>query len=137
MDVYINVYVIFFFFFKQKTAYEMRISDWSSDVCSSDLGALVGVIVEDDEVADAFVIEANPAVIGVDIGGVEIAVREMCQQPGDAVLDQVDAGRFDRFEEARGESQRDDIAAPRSEEHTSELQSLLRISYDVFFLKTK
>src|SRR3546814_6547274 len=28
-----------FFFFKQKTAYEMRISDWSSDVCSSDLNA--------------------------------------------------------------------------------------------------
>src|SRR3546814_1017233 len=28
----------FLFFFKQKTAYEMRISDWSSDVCSSDLG---------------------------------------------------------------------------------------------------
>src|SRR3546814_5510093 len=34
-------YCIFFFFFKQKTAYEMRISDWSSDVCSSDL-QLVG-----------------------------------------------------------------------------------------------
>src|SRR3546814_5561121 len=33
---------LFFFFFKQKTAYEMRISDWSSDVCSSDL--LPGVI---------------------------------------------------------------------------------------------
>src|SRR3546814_8644041 len=33
----------YFFFFKQKTAYEMRISDWSSDVCSSDLlGASVG-----------------------------------------------------------------------------------------------
>src|SRR3546814_7682182 len=30
-------YILFFFFFKQKTAYEMRISDWSSDVCSSDL----------------------------------------------------------------------------------------------------
>src|SRR3546814_4818516 len=29
-----------FFFFKQKTAYEMRISDWSSDVCSSDLSRL-------------------------------------------------------------------------------------------------
>src|SRR3546814_3983590 len=29
--------LILFFFFKQKTAYEMRISDWSSDVCSSDL----------------------------------------------------------------------------------------------------
>src|SRR3546814_15123423 len=32
-----------FFFFKQKTAYEMRISDWSSDVCSSDLGLPIGV----------------------------------------------------------------------------------------------
>src|SRR3546814_13025806 len=31
----------FVFFFKQKTAYEMRISDWSSDVCSSDLEAIV------------------------------------------------------------------------------------------------
>src|SRR3546814_19963404 len=31
------VLVVYFFFFKQKTAYEMRISDWSSDVCSSDL----------------------------------------------------------------------------------------------------
>src|SRR3546814_4210548 len=32
------VCVFLFFFFKQNTAYEMRISDWSSDVCSSDLG---------------------------------------------------------------------------------------------------
>src|SRR3546814_15745914 len=31
------IYFVDFFFFKQKTAYEMRISDWSSDVCSSDL----------------------------------------------------------------------------------------------------
>src|SRR3546814_2176288 len=31
---------VFFFFFKQKTAYEMRISDWSSDVCSSDLSTI-------------------------------------------------------------------------------------------------
>src|SRR3546814_17260504 len=36
-----------FFFFKQKTAYEMRISDWSSDVCSSDL-APGGVTIELD-----------------------------------------------------------------------------------------
>src|SRR3546814_4161936 len=35
------IYVVFFFFFKQKTAYEMRISDWSSDVCSSDLPILL------------------------------------------------------------------------------------------------
>src|SRR3546814_5315780 len=33
------MYLVCFFFFKQKTAYEMRISDWSSDVCSSDLPA--------------------------------------------------------------------------------------------------
>src|SRR3546814_10129357 len=43
MFMYVCVYsefigvMICFFFFKQKTAYEMRISDWSSDVCSSDL----------------------------------------------------------------------------------------------------
>src|SRR3546814_5082492 len=36
----ICVTVLFFFFFKQKTAYELRISDWSSDVCSSDLRQL-------------------------------------------------------------------------------------------------
>src|SRR3546814_1768448 len=35
-----------FFFFKQKTAYEMRISDWSSDVCSSDLEMLQGLVVK-------------------------------------------------------------------------------------------
>src|SRR3546814_6372784 len=34
---YVLYFSLFFFFFKQKTAYEMRISDWSSDVCSSDL----------------------------------------------------------------------------------------------------
>src|SRR3546814_4396714 len=33
----VSLVVLLFFFFKQKTAYEMRISDWSSDVCSSDL----------------------------------------------------------------------------------------------------
>src|SRR3546814_2586011 len=38
------MFVCFFFFFKQKTAYEMRISDWSSDVCSSDLLADVALL---------------------------------------------------------------------------------------------
>src|SRR3546814_4349170 len=37
MCVLAGLLFCFFFFFKQKTAYEMRISDWSSDVCSSDL----------------------------------------------------------------------------------------------------
>src|SRR3546814_6894305 len=36
--------MLFFFFFKQKTAYEMRISDWSSDVCSSDLVVRCGLL---------------------------------------------------------------------------------------------
>src|SRR3546814_20079828 len=38
MVLFVLLYTLFFFF-KQKTAYEMRISDWSSDVCSSDLDA--------------------------------------------------------------------------------------------------
>src|SRR3546814_7190988 len=49
--VVIGLFVIFFF--KQKTAYEMRISDWSSDVCSSDLlhefGHLVHAILGGDQ----------------------------------------------------------------------------------------
>src|SRR3546814_3342080 len=39
-------FMLYFFFFKQKTAYEMRISDWSSDVCSSDLAALAATLQE-------------------------------------------------------------------------------------------
>src|SRR3546814_3860765 len=39
MGCSLRVNYFLFFFFKQKTAYEMRISDWSSDVCSSDLKA--------------------------------------------------------------------------------------------------
>src|SRR3546814_3507526 len=42
--MYVGVFLLCcFFFFKQKTAYEMRISDWSSDVCSSDLAVLRNV----------------------------------------------------------------------------------------------
>src|SRR3546814_7173365 len=40
-----SLLICFFFFFKQKTAYEMRISDWSSDVCSSDLNASWSLIL--------------------------------------------------------------------------------------------
>src|SRR3546814_2971650 len=45
-----------FFFFKQKTAYEMRISDWSSDVCSSDLRY-------DDGIGDGRVEDPDPRVV--------------------------------------------------------------------------
>src|SRR3546814_8360150 len=61
------------FFFKQKTAYEMRISDWSSDVCFSDLGDhpirdLGGLVLEHDEaVAHAVVQVGNLA--RLDLGG--------------------------------------------------------------------
>src|SRR3546814_1244260 len=44
--------ILFFFFFKQKTAYEMRISDWSSDVCSSDLGPRHGDAAEGEGLQD-------------------------------------------------------------------------------------
>src|SRR3546814_3436792 len=41
MSFHVCFVFLFVFFFKQKTAYEMRISDWSSDVCSSDLHAVL------------------------------------------------------------------------------------------------
>src|SRR3546814_3501341 len=44
--MYVRCTLFLFFFFKQKTAYEMRISDWSSDVCSSDLEPTAGVDIE-------------------------------------------------------------------------------------------
>src|SRR3546814_9389095 len=61
----------FFFFFKQKTAYEMRISDWSSDVCSSDLAL--------EAAFDDMVIVAAVEIFDVqrDPGGLGEAVEEM------------------------------------------------------------
>src|SRR3546814_2454366 len=115
------LFVLFFFFFKQKTAYEMRISDWSSDVCSSDLG-------NDDYVifgALAFVdchrigeIEITP------IGSVDkdILFANLDQQGG--IVLEIDFAAHH-------------CADVRSEEHTSELQSLMSISYAVFCLKKK
>src|SRR3546814_1063740 len=48
--------LLFIFFFKQKTAYEMRISDWSSDVCSSDL-VDVDALCDGDDVVVAGVLQ--------------------------------------------------------------------------------
>src|SRR3546814_12426198 len=47
MDFLFLSVLVLFFFFKQKTAYEMRISDWSSDVCSSDLLCRSWLLTED------------------------------------------------------------------------------------------
>src|SRR3546814_3922119 len=54
--------LIFFFFFKQKTAYEMRISDWSSDVCSSDLPEMLCRYQKDMSCACATAVKAIAAV---------------------------------------------------------------------------
>src|SRR3546814_1460113 len=115
-------YYFVFFFFKQKTAYEMRISDWSSDVCSSDLGRgdlqhlqdhrLVGSEhrprrdPEQQRVADLprRPSDSNPN-----------RILERCHEPNLATL------RTSSENESRGPS--------RSEEHTSELQSLMSTSY--------
>src|SRR3546814_4872947 len=92
--------LIFFFFFKQKTAYEMRISDWSSDVCSSDLIASSTAVLPPPITATFFPRKKKPSQVAQ---AETPAPRSFC----------------------------------RSEEHTSELQSLMRISYAVFCLKKK
>src|SRR3546814_2770593 len=96
-----------FFFFKQKTAYEMRISDWSSDVCSSDLQ------------------HGRRTQIGQQRG-----IEQLAKQ-----IRHVQTCHFARrFQMRVGQCR---AQATRSEEHTSELQSLMRISYAVFCLKKK
>src|SRR3546814_7397622 len=59
LDALYCAYMLWLFLFKQKTAYEMRISDWSSDVCSSDLDAVAafqetdaGLVLADIQLAD-------------------------------------------------------------------------------------
>src|SRR3546814_9078518 len=49
MLIRLCLFFVYFFFFKQKTAYEMRISDWSSDVCSSDLDSIPAIFAVTDE----------------------------------------------------------------------------------------
>src|SRR3546814_4499923 len=114
-----------FFFFKQKTAYEMRISDWSSDVCSSDLAALsaegrstgVGVSSATASASGCMIFSASRFNSSSAISGV--------------------AGSGDADSTGAGAGAGAGSGAGRSEEHTSELQSLMRISYAVFCLKNK
>src|SRR3546814_6257579 len=75
IDYYEYVYCLCFFF-KQKTAYEMRISDWSSDVCSSDLLA-ANILVDFDK--DLFV--GEPAHRRIRKGQVEIVRDRLRQRP--------------------------------------------------------
>src|SRR3546814_9046154 len=66
---------VVFFFFKQKTAYEMRISDWSSDVCSSDLTAQPDGerILTWEQVYDLTEVPTDLIVVGSGVTGAEFA----------------------------------------------------------------
>src|SRR3546814_5287040 len=137
----------------------MRISDWSSDVCSSDLpqGGIAAVEFLDlilGEIADAHLARrGHGAVLGLQLRREQPRERRLpvavAAEQRDAVVGvdpQVEARehrRTRRITDAR-EVERDQrrlqfVAGAReirSEEHTSELQSLMRISYAVFCLKT-
>src|SRR3546814_3872179 len=63
-----------FFFFKQKTAYEMRISDWSSDVCSSDLGAMAFFARRQPRASGAAFVDDEIVAVAV-FGGLRLARR--------------------------------------------------------------
>src|SRR3546814_10005081 len=133
----------FFFFFKKKTAYEVRISDWSSDVCSSDLAWLT---LFDD--ADAYCPTGRQLkawLFGGDEIGTDKALFDLGDYKGQIVSDLFGKEQYfadsDAFWAAQNvviEARCEDyLDAGRSEEHTSELQSLMRISYAVFCLKKK
>src|SRR3546814_10685083 len=120
----------------------MRISDWSSDVCSSDLGALKvrgrhaghrkchDACVEDLVGQRIALLQAGVAADLVRHGFVDEAAS--VQVDGNAALeDGVDEQAL--FGAGVG-MHAEGAAHVRSEEHTSELQSLMRISYDVFCL---
>src|SRR3546814_4608091 len=114
-----------FFFYKQKTAYEMRMSDWSSDVCYSDLHRIGGAVAALGKRGAAAVLEI------VETGRAHRRIRDAAKvDPDMAVL----------MPEQRREPEEmlavliDPILLVRSEEHTSELQSLMRISYAGFCL---
>src|SRR3546814_3188531 len=121
----------------------MRISDWSSDVCSSDLELLlvveVGVAVT--EVDDARV----AAAVGAGAGAAELPGLDLVGAPGGDGLPRL-AQELGYLGIVHARTGLGDVAGAveqrhgfgnRSEEHTSALQSLMRISYAVFCLKKK
>src|SRR3546814_7458282 len=127
-----------FVFFKQKTAYEMRISDWRSDVCSSDLvidiaGGTPGPTTE------AVLPEHLPQPTSIPLRSARLA-RVLGLEVADAEVERI-LRALGLGVEANADgwtvtapTRRFDLAieedlVERSEEHTSELQSLMRISY--------
>src|SRR3546814_3113760 len=136
--VVIYCFLNFFFFFKRNTAYEMRISDWTSDVCSSDLAGSGGG-------GDRAVVRGADDLLARNVGGAGRADGPRRRDARLARRDFLVAARADAATAAPDPADaRDDLparlsarrggASARSEEHTSELQSLMRISYAVFCL---
>src|SRR3546814_8520658 len=130
-----------FFFFKQKTAYEMRISDWSSDVCSSDL-KLGGVVEVDGAYFGGYVKPTNHKAhrrdrrLLANQSGKRQSVVVVRERDGD-MLTFVGKHESDGIEAVHAVVETGATIHARPEEHTSELQSLMRISYAVFCLKKK
>src|SRR3546814_2129821 len=118
------VCIDFVFFFKQKTAYEMRISDWSSDVCSSDLSAAFHHL--QDRLSNR-----RPSRHAGGENRTHPAGRPARSCSGPRRSGAARGGHF------QGRHRTVADTPDRSEEHTSELQSLMRISYAVFCLKKK
>src|SRR3546814_2282306 len=114
------------FFFKQKTAYEMRISDWSSDVCSSDLTSRKCANIS----PSAFRKAGQNSWLKL-----VIAKRGTPASSSSATSSAIPSIRPLMLSLKRGPH--NPIRSARSEEHTSELQSLMRISYAVFCLNNK
>src|SRR3546814_8127793 len=135
------------FFFKQKTAYEMRISDWSSDVCSSDLDrrpeqrrrpVVIALVerVDRAEVAAEAQLDRVAGRNGLNLGEQALGFGEFAevralQRAVQREFGGVDAGGR-LFIERAARQRLEKFGGLRSEEHTSELQSLMRISYAVF-----
>src|SRR3546814_6492765 len=117
----------------------MRISDWSSDVCSSDLAANhVSVFLMADAVSGCKAGQKTPD----GYYNVERMLRRVTNNAQGEVLlcgTCLDARGIKDEEVMPGarRSTMDELAAAKSEEHTSELQSLMRSSYAVFCLKKK
>src|SRR3546814_3950701 len=117
----------------------MRISDWSSDVCSSDLkkvdAGILFVIAKDDR---KMRIEVGYGLGGAvpDILAGRIIREQVAPRFREGDFDKgVTAGVDSLAKLVNGESLPPPAVHKRSEEHTSELQSLMRISYAVFCLK--
>src|SRR3546814_9111989 len=133
--------MVLFFFVKQKTAYEMRISDWSSDVCSSDL--LVGLAALQRGSGDGDrPCHPGPGVRGDRLLSVgpwlaDMDRPQMAQAPALPGFPEPLTVLMVRlpFEGVDAGARR--VSYGRSEEHTSELPSLMRISYAVLCLKKK